>query len=152
YCLPKDSLGDPMATAPFPIFSTKRNHSRPQPQWTGFRNDSVEIVTIDQENRAQSGKNIKDDSLFKGIIGSSPTLEFVLADVQRVAPTDSTVLVLGETGTGKELIARAIHDLSPRRGRPFVKVNCVAIPLELLESELFGHEKGAFTGAIAQKI
>jgi formate hydrogenlyase transcriptional activator len=152
YCLAKDFLGDPMATAPFPIFSMERNHSRPQPQWTGFRNDSVEIVTIDEENKPQSGKNVKDDSPFKGIIGSSPTLESVLADVQRVAPTDSTVLILGETGTGKELIARAIHNLSPRRKRPFVKVNCAAIPLELLESELFGHEKGAFTGAIAQKI
>jgi len=86
------------------------------------------------------------------IIGSSPALESVLAEVERVAPTDSTVLVLGETGTGKELIAHAIHNLSPRRGRPFLKVNCAAIPFDLLESELFGHEKGAFTGAVAQKI
>jgi formate hydrogenlyase transcriptional activator len=86
------------------------------------------------------------------IIGSSPALEAALAEVERVAPTDSTVLVLGETGTGKELIARAVHNLSPRAGRPFVKLNCAAIPLDLLESELFGHEKGAFTGAIAQKI
>jgi len=89
---------------------------------------------------------------FEQIIGNSPTLESVLEQVERVAPTDSTVLVQGETGTGKELIARAIHNLSSRCGRPFIKLNCAAIPFDLLESELFGHEKGAFTGAIAQKI
>src|SRR5580692_2022859 len=86
------------------------------------------------------------------IVGNSPALEFVLAEVQRVSPTDSTVLILGDTGTGKELIARAIHNLSPRSGCPFIKLNCAAIPFELLESELFGHEKGAFTGAVAQKM
>jgi len=79
-------------------------------------------------------------------------LNFVLTEVERVAPTDSTVLVLGETGTGKELIASAIHNLSTRSGAPFIKVNCASIPFDLLESELFGHEKGAFTGAVAQKI
>ncbi len=89
---------------------------------------------------------------FEQIIGNSPALESVLAEVERVAPTDSTVLVLGETGTGKELIARAIHKMSPRCGRSFIKLNCAAIPFDLLESELFGHEKGAFTGAVAQKI
>ncbi len=89
---------------------------------------------------------------FEQIIGRSPALESVLEQVEQVAPTDSTVLIQGETGTGKELIARAIHNLSSRCGRPFIKLNCAAIPFDLLESELFGHERGAFTGAIAQKI
>ena len=89
---------------------------------------------------------------FEQIVGNSPSLEAVLGQVERVAVTDTTVLVLGETGTGKELIARAIHNISPRCGRPFIKLNCAAIPFDLLESELFGHEKGAFTGAIARRI
>src|SRR5271169_5253870 len=89
---------------------------------------------------------------FEQIIGKSPALESVLEQVEQVAPTDSTVLIQGETGTGKELIARAVHDSSSRFGRPFIKLNCAAIPFDLLESELFGHERGAFTGAIAQKI
>jgi formate hydrogenlyase transcriptional activator len=89
---------------------------------------------------------------FEQIIGNSPALEAVLEQVEQVAPTDSTVLIQGETGTGKELFARAIHNLSARCGRPFVKLNCAAIPFDLLESELFGHERGAFTGAIAQKV
>lgn len=89
---------------------------------------------------------------FDQIVGSSAALESVLMEVERVAPTDSTVLVLGETGTGKELIARAIHNISSRCGRPFVRLNCAAIPIDLLESELFGHEKGAFTGAVTQKL
>jgi formate hydrogenlyase transcriptional activator len=102
--------------------------------------------------RLRSDEQNERDRQFDHIVGSSPALESVLAEVERVAPTDSTVLVLGETGTGKELIARAIHNLSARCGRPFVKLNCAAIPFDLLESELFGHEKGAFTGAIGQKI
>jgi len=89
---------------------------------------------------------------FEQVIGNSPALEAVLEQVERVATTGSTVLIEGETGTGKELIAHAIHNISSRCGRPFVRLNCAAIPLDLLESELFGHEKGAFTGAIAQKI
>jgi formate hydrogenlyase transcriptional activator len=89
---------------------------------------------------------------FERIIGNSAALEAVLTQVEQVAPTDSTVLIEGETGTGKELIAHAIHTASQRYGRAFIKLNCAAIPLDLLESELFGHEKGAFTGAIAQKI
>jgi formate hydrogenlyase transcriptional activator len=89
---------------------------------------------------------------FERIIGNSAALESVLDQVEQVAPTNSTVLIEGETGTGKELIAHAIHNASQRCGRAFIKLNCAAIPLDLLESELFGHEKGAFTGAIAQKI
>jgi formate hydrogenlyase transcriptional activator len=89
---------------------------------------------------------------FERIIGSSAVLESVLDQLEQVAPTDSTVLIEGETGTGKELIAHAIHNASRRCGRTFIKLNCAAIPLDLLECELFGHEKGAFTGAISQKI
>src|SRR5215831_6116514 len=91
-------------------------------------------------------------SLGVEMVGSSLAFEQALELVEIVAPTDSTVLILGETGTGKELIARAVHNLSARCGRPFIKINCAAIPFDLLESELFGHEKGAFTGAFAQKI
>jgi formate hydrogenlyase transcriptional activator len=100
----------------------------------------------------QSGDSGSRPRKFEQLIGNSPALEGVLDGVKRVARTSSTVLIQGETGTGKELIARAIHNISPRCGRPFIKLNCAAIPLDLLESELFGHEKGAFTGAIAQKL
>jgi formate hydrogenlyase transcriptional activator len=87
-----------------------------------------------------------------GIVGRSAALRKALAEIEMVAPTDAAVLICGETGTGKELIARAVHNLSGRRVHPFVKVNCAAIPIGLLESELFGHEKGAFTGAVVQRV
>ena len=102
--------------------------------------------------RIRPGDRDDRDRQFDQIIGQSAALEAVLEKVELVAPTTSTVLIQGETGTGKELIAKAIHNISPRYDRPFVKVNCAAIPLDLLESELFGHERGAFTGAISQKI
>ena len=97
-------------------------------------------------------EEVRSEHNFEEIVGRSDALRRVLKEVERVAPTGSTVLIRGETGTGKELIARALHDLSPRRERTFVKLNCAAIPTGLLESELFGHEKGAFTGAISQKV
>jgi formate hydrogenlyase transcriptional activator len=103
-----------------------------------------EKLYLEEEFRSEMG--------FERIIGSSPALKHVLQLVETVAPSDSTVLLLGETGTGKELIARAIHERSRRKDRTFVKLNCAAIPTGLLESELFGHEKGAFTGAISQKV
>jgi formate hydrogenlyase transcriptional activator len=101
--------------------------------------------------RVERGEQVSHQRRFEQIIGQSPALETVLEQVTRVASTNSTVLIQGETGTGKELIARAIHNISSRCGRSFVKLNCAAIPLDLLESELFGHERGAFTGAVAQK-
>jgi formate hydrogenlyase transcriptional activator len=103
-----------------------------------------ENVYLEEEVRAENN--------FGEIVGESVALRRVLKEVETVAPTGSTVLIRGETGTGKELIARALHELSPRQGRTFVKLNCAAMPTGLLESELFGHEKGAFTGAIMQKI
>jgi formate hydrogenlyase transcriptional activator len=105
---------------------------------------TLDLDRIDEPANSEAG--------FEGIIGKSSGLRRVLQMVETVAWGDSTVLLLGETGTGKELIARALHSHSPRQGRPFVKLNCAAIPTGLLESELFGHERGSFTGAIAQKI
>jgi transcriptional regulator with GAF, ATPase, and Fis domain len=99
-----------------------------------------------------ANENLSKQKEFKGIVGCSTALKKTLDLVRTVAPTASTVLIQGETGTGKELIAHAIHNVSPRCGRALIKLNCAAIPLDLLESELFGHERGAFTGAITQKI
>ena len=135
--------------------------SRPDPSGTYTRTmflDITEQVLAEQENARLQAQNvylqeeIKLTHNFEELIGSSSSLKKVLKNVERVAPTDSTVLITGETGTGKELIARAIHNLSPRMGRPLVKVNCAAIPAGLIESEFFGHEKGAFTGALTRKM
>ena len=104
------------------------------------------------QEKAYLEEEARTDSHFGDIVGDSPSLRRVLRQIETVAPTDSTVLIRGETGVGKELIARALHELSPRRDRTLIKLNCSAIPTGLLESELFGHEKGAFTGAIGLKI
>jgi formate hydrogenlyase transcriptional activator len=118
------------------------NHDDPS-LGDGSPNLTTGLLTGDREREREG---------FEGIVGSSAALMEVLDLVRTVAPTDSTVLIEGETGTGKELIAGAIHAHSKRRDRPFVKLNCAAIPLGLLESELFGHERGAFTGAVVRKI
>jgi PAS domain S-box-containing protein len=134
--------------------------SRPDPSGTYTRTMFIDITTqvlMEQEKarfEAQAvylQEEIKGTHNFEELIGSSTSLRKVLKNVERVASTESTVLITGETGTGKELIARAIHNLSPRKNKPLVKVNCAAIPAGLIESELFGHEKGAFTGALTKK-
>jgi len=107
---------------------------------------------VEGVNTVRSSEDGRPENGFDEIIGNSPALEFVLAEVERVAPTDSTVLILGETGTGKELIARAIHNISARCGRPFVRLNSSAIPFDLFRKRTLWPRKGAFTGAIAQKI
>jgi transcriptional regulator with GAF, ATPase, and Fis domain len=126
-----------------------------------FRLDEICVSSLEEAHWRSVMEKVDRNSLiedvcaedrFEEIIGNSAPLKFVLAEVQRVAQTDSTVLVLGETGAGKEVIAEAVHKTSARRDRPFIKLNCAAIPFDLLESELFGYEKGAFTGAFAQKL
>ena len=133
-----------------------------------FRNEQGQVIRwyatgtdiddrVEAENRTRNEnlalrEQIDRDSMFEDIVGSSESLRKVLRQVAKVAPTDSTVLVLGETGTGKELIARAIHKRSGRAERAFIAVNCAAIPASLISSELFGHEKGAFTGATQRRI
>ena len=134
------------AVKKFSTHATEEFHDNELRPITSARLFSCHSETIAYPGRDQA------ERAFEEIVGNSPALESVLEQVERVASTDSTVLIQGETGTGKELIARAIHNISPRRGRALIKLNCAAIPLDLLESELFGHEKGAFTGAIAQKI
>jgi formate hydrogenlyase transcriptional activator len=111
-----------------------------------------EISYIDLEEQLEVTRSQEGYSEFEGVVGSSEAFREVLEQVRVVAPTDSTVLIEGETGTGKEVIANTIHVRSKRRGRPLIKVNCAAIPEGLLESELFGHERGAFTGALAQRV
>lgn len=124
-------------------------------RWCGTRID-IEDHRGSKEQAQRESLALREEidamAMFEEIVGTSPRLQAVLARVTKVAPTDSTVLITGETGTGKELIARAIHKRSDRSGRPFVSVNCAAIPRDLIASELFGHEKGAFTGALQRRI
>ena len=125
--------------------------------WTRERSSMTKVTAFESAIALDQmidppGDASENSNQFEGMVGSSTAFRGVLDQIRTVAPTDSTVLIEGETGTGKELIAQAIHTLSRRRGKPFVKLNCAAIPLGLLESELFGHEKGAFTGAVSQKI
>ena len=124
-------------------------------RWCGTRID-IEDHKGSKEQAQRENLALREEidamAMFEEIVGTSPRLQAVLARVTKVAPTDSTVLITGETGTGKELIARAIHKRSNRANRPFVSVNCAAIPRDLIASELFGHEKGAFTGALQRRI
>src|SRR5262245_36709092 len=165
YCLPLISHGRPLGTL---VVASLREENVPQKDAELLQHIANQIAigvenalsyrrVVDRVNKLREEKLYLQDEIrteynFEEIIGESPALKKVLEQIQTVAPTDSTILLLGETGTGKELIARAIHNLSARRERTLVKVNCAAIPTGLLESELFGHEKGAFTGAIAQRI
>jgi formate hydrogenlyase transcriptional activator len=125
--------------------------SRPDNDVVGTNSESLTMGSSAVRKVHRSGDG-KPEDCTHGIIGNSPIVKSVLSQIDVVAPTDSTVLVLGETGTGKELVARAIHKSSPRRNAPFVTLNCAAIPAGLMESELFGHQRGAFTGAVTQRI
>jgi formate hydrogenlyase transcriptional activator len=165
-----DSIGKGIATAGVILELRRRDNgkplwikwwSRPDPSGAYTRTmflDITEQVLMEQEKaRLEAQKTylqeeIQTEHNFEEVIGTAPALKKVLKAVEQVAATDATVLITGETGTGKELIARAIHNLSPRKQGLLVKVNCAAIPAGLIESELFGHEKGAFTGALARKI
>src|ERR1700694_4432082 len=122
----------------------------------GYMTKAANVIAYEDAERSASRIPARDEICFKmregEMIGQSPKLQAAMQQVKIVAPTDATVLLLGETGTGKGRFATMIHNLSARCDRTFVKVNCSAIPLGLLESELFGHERGAFTGAIAQKV
>jgi formate hydrogenlyase transcriptional activator len=164
-CLPLISHGRPIGTL---VVASLREETFPQEDAELLQHVANQIAIavenalafgqiVDRANKLSEEKLYLEDEIrteynFEEIIGESASLKRILQQLQTVAPTDSTVLILGETGTGKELFARAIHNLSTRRERTLVKVNCAAIPTGLLESELFGHEKGAFTGAIARRI
>ena len=165
YCLPLISHGRPLGTL---VVASLRDETFPQKDAELLQHIANQIAIgvenalsyrqiVDRVSKLSEEKLYLQDEIriehnFEEIIGESPALKKVLEQIQTVAPTDSTILLLGETGTGKELIARAIHNLSTRRERTLVKVNCAAVPTGLLESELFGHEKGAFTGAIAHRV
>ena len=165
FCLPLISHGRPLGTL---VVASLHEENFPEKDAQLLQHVANQIAiavenslafrqVVDRANKLSEEKLYLQDEIrteynFEEIIGESPILKRILEQLQTVAPTGSTVLILGETGTGKELIARAIHNLSDRRDRTLVKVNCAAIPTGLLESELFGHEKGAFTGAIAQRI
>src|SRR3989475_5628307 len=165
YCLPLISHGRPLGTL---VVASLKDENFPKKDAELLQHIANQIAiavenslafrqVVDRANKLTEEKLYLQDEIrteynFEEIIGESLALKRILEQLQTVAPTDSTVLILGETGTGKELIARAIHNLSGRRERTLVKVNCAAIPTGLLESELFGHEKGAFTGAIGQRV